>query len=234
MELPLPTLYIANKNYSSWSLRPWVLMQALGIPFEEKIEPLLQGSCWDKFRTFSPNGLVPCLHDGKFIVWESLAIVEYLAERHPGVWPQDEEARAWARSAAAEMHAGFSALRNQCPMNCGVRVVLNTISPELQRNLDRLDELWSEGLNRFGGPFLAGASFTAVDAFFAPVIFRIQTYDLVLGETAMAYVQRMLKLDAMRDWYEEAIRETWREEEHDQQVLDTGKVISDLRAPAAR
>jgi glutathione S-transferase len=232
MELPLPTLYIANKNYSSWSLRPWVLMQALGIPFEEVLEPLLAGTCWDKYRTFSPNGLVPCLHDGKLVVWESLAIVEYLAEHHPGVWPQDEAARAWARSASAEMHAGFSALRGQCSMNCGVRVVLNTLTPELQRNLDRLDELWNEGLTRFGGPFLAGQTFTAVDAFFAPVVFRIQTYNLVLGDTAMAYVQRMLKLDAMRDWYEAALRETWREADHDREVHATGKVIADLRAPA--
>ncbi len=232
MELPLPTLYIANKNYSSWSLRPWVLMRALNIPFEEKIEPLLAGSSWDKYRTFSPNGLVPCLHDGKFVVWESLAIVEYLAEHHPGVWPHDAEARAWARCAAAEMHAGFAALRSQCSMNCGVRVVLNSISPALQRNLDRLDELWNEGLNRFGGPFLAGRTFTAADAFFAPVVFRMQTYNLVLGEIAMAYQQRMLKIEAMRDWYAAAISETWREEDHDRQVYSTGKLISDLRAPA--
>lgn len=231
MELPLPTLYIANKNYSSWSLRPWILMRVLDIPFEEKIEPLLPGSCWDAYRSFSPNGRVPCLHDGKFIVWESLAIVEYLAERNTGVWPRDAEARAWARCAASEMHAGFSALRNQCPMNCGLRVELNAISPELKRDLDRIDELWREGLERFGGPYLAGAAFTAADAFFAPVAFRIQTYGLVLGDAAMAYVQRILQLDAMLEWYEAGLQETWREEAHDQEAYDSGKVILDLRAP---
>jgi glutathione S-transferase len=233
MELPMPTLYIANKNYSSWSLRPWVLMRELNIPFEEKMEPLLPGSCWDKYRSFSPNGLVPCLHEGKFVIWESLAIVEYLAEHHSGIWPRDAVARAWARSASAEMHAGFSALRSQCSMNCGVRVRLNAVSPELQRNLDRLDELWTEGLTRFGGPFLAGDTFTAVDAFFAPVAFRIQTYGLQLGDTAMAYVQRMLSLDSMIEWYAEALKETWREEDHDRQVFNAGKLIADLRAPAS-
>lgn len=231
MELPLQTLYIANKNYSSWSLRPWALMRALGIPFEEKIEPLVPGSCWDAYRTFSPNGRVPCLHDGDAVIWESLAIVEYLAERHEGVWPQDAQARAWARCAAAEMHAGFSALRNQCPMNCGVRVTLNAVSKELRHDLDRLDELWNEGLDRFGGPFLAGDAFTAVDAFFAPVAFRVQTYGLELSDTAMVYAKRLLKLGFMHDWYEAALAETWREEDHDRQVVASAQIIEDLRAP---
>jgi glutathione S-transferase len=226
----LYTLYIGNKNYSSWSLRPWVLMKELAIGFEEKVEFFLEGSCWDKFRAFSPNGLVPCLHDGKLVIWESLGIVEYLAEGHDGVWPQDDEARAWARCATSEMHAGFSALRNECPMNCGVRIVLNSISPGLQQNLDRLDELWSEGLDRFGGPYLAGNSFTAVDAFYAPVAFRVQTFNLKLSDTAMAYVQRMLKLDVMLDWYEAALSEPWREEDHDQQTFGAGRLVADLRA----
>jgi len=225
------TLYIANKNYSSWSLRPWVLMRVLGIPFKEKLEPLLEGSCWDEYRKFSPNGRVPCLHDGELVVWESLAIVEYLAERHQGVWPADGEARTWARCAAAEMHAGFSALRNECPMSCGVRVNLHTISPALQHDLDRIDELWNEGLQRFGGPFLAGDAFCAVDAFFAPVAFRIQTFKLPMSDLATAYVQRLLNLDAMRDWYEAALKETWRESAHDQEISDAGVLIEDLRAP---
>ena len=231
MELLLSTLYIGNKNYSSWSLRPWVLMKALAIPFEERVEFFLEDSCWDKFRAFSPNGLVPCLHDGEFVVWESLAIVEYLAEQHAGVWPEDSNARVWARCATSEMHAGFSALRNECPMNCGLRVELNSISAALQQNLDRLDELWSEGLNRFGGPYLAGESFTAVDAFYAPVAFRVQTFNLTLGDTAMAYVQRMLSLDVMRDWYEAGLRETWRETGHDRESYEAGELIADLRAP---
>ena len=225
----MPTLYIANKNYSSWSLRPWVLMKVLDIPFNEKLVPLEAGSCWDKYRTFSPNGLVPCLHDGALVVWESLAIVEYLAERHSGVWPQNAAARAWARSAAAEMHAGFGPLRNECGMNCGLRVQLNSISPALQGNLDRLDELWTEGLQQFSGPFLAGSSFTAVDAFYAPVVFRIQTYGLPLGEAATTYTRHLLGLDAMRAWYEAALLEKWRDPDHEKDVVGAGVVIEDLR-----
>jgi glutathione S-transferase len=226
------TLYIANKNYSSWSLRPWLLMKELSIPFDEDIRPLLEGSCWDSYREFSPNGRVPCLHDGGTVVWESLAIVEYLAERHQGVWPQDRAARTWARCAASEMHAGFSALRNECPMCCGVRVEMKSISPALQHDLDRIDELWSEGLERFGGPFLAGDAFCAVDAFFAPVAFRIQTYRLRLGDTAAAYAQRLLNLGFMREWYEAGLQESWRELSHDQEITEAGTLIADLRAPA--
>lgn len=225
------TLHIANKNYSSWSLRPWVLMQVLDIPFHEELTPLQSGSCWDEYRKFSPNGLVPCLHDGELVIWESLAIVEYLAEQHDGVWPKNDEARAWARCAAAEMHAGFSVLRNECPMNCGVRIQIDSISPALRLNLERLDEMWNEGLNRFHGPFLAGSAFSAVDAFFAPVAFRIQTFNLPLSDKAMAYAQRLLNLDAMRDWYDAALKETWREPEHDQSMFDAGVLIKDLRVP---
>lgn len=222
-------LFIANKNYSSWSLRPWVLMQTLGIPFTEEIHPLQGGSCWHSYREFSPNGRVPCLHDDNRVIWESLAIAEYLAESHEGVWPQDSQARAWARCATAEMHAGFSALRNECPMNCGMRIRLHSISPALQKNLERLDELWNEGLNHFNGPFLAGESFGAADAFFAPVAFRIQTYQLPLGETASAYAQRLLDLDAMRDWYDAALQEKWREAEHEEVTLDAGVLLANLR-----
>jgi glutathione S-transferase len=225
------TLHIANKNYSSWSLRPWVLMKVLDIPFKEQLSPFLEHSSWDSYRTFSPSGRVPCLHHGKTIVWESLAIVEYLAERHQGVWPQDSEARAWARCAAAEMHAEFSTLRNECPMNCGVRVKKHSISPALQHDLDRIDELWHEGLNRFRGPFLAGDAFCAVDAFFAPVAFRVQTFKLPLSAAALAYAQRLLNLEAMRNWNDAAVRETWRESTHDQEIFDAGVIIEDLRVP---
>lgn len=224
------TLYIANKNYSSWSLRPWVLMKTLGIPFTERLVPLEQGSCWDSYRSFSPNGLVPCLHDDDVTVWESLAITEYLAEDHDGVWPSDKHARAWARSATAEMHAGFSALRNDCSMNCGIRIQLDSISSALQKDLARLDELWNEGLSRFGGPFLAGESFCAVDAFFAPVAFRLQTYDLALSGEAEAYTRRLLGLAAMKDWYDAGLKETWRENDHEKGALDSGTLLADLRS----
>lgn len=227
-------LYIANKNYSSWSLRPWVLMRALGVPFDETLVPFASGtaSSWDAFRAFSPTGKVPCLRDGERVVWDSLAIAEYLAERHAGVWPADEAARAWARCAAAEMHAGFPALRSTCTMNCGIRVRVDPSDVALRRDIGRLDELWGEGLARFGGPFLAGPTFTAVDAFYTPVAFRIQSYGLVLDEASMAYAQRLLDLPAMREWYAAALAETWRDPEHEDEARRAGVWLQDLRRSA--
>ncbi len=151
-------LFIGNKNYSSWSLRPWLLLTELNIPFQEELVPFEDGGSWEKFRAFSPTGLVPCLVDGETTVWESLGITEYVAEAHPTVWPNDPATRAWARSATAEMHAGFSSLRNDCPMNVGMRINLHAISAGLHKDIDRLSELWEQGLDRFGGPFLAGAA----------------------------------------------------------------------------
>lgn len=225
-------LYIANKNYSSWSLRPWLLLRQQGIPFEEQLMIFDEGGSWEKFRRFAPSGLVPCLVEGDAVVWDSLAIVEYLAESHPGVWPADKIARAWARSAAAEMHSGFGALRDICTMNCGVRVQLGEITPALQKNIQRIDELWSEGLQRFGGPWLAGAEFSGVDAFFAPVAVRVQSYQLPLSAAAAEYAARLLALPAMQDWIEAALREPWREAEHEEELRRAGTVIEDLRLPA--
>lgn len=227
-------LYIANKNYSSWSLRPWVLLSVLDIPFDEHLLPFAPDSAanWQAFRAFSPNGKVPCLHDGATVVWDSLAIAEYLAERHADVWPSDPAARAWARCAAAEMHSGFSALRQHCGMNCGVRVRLRPDLPAaLDADVARIDELWSGGLRRFGGPFLAGAGFTAVDAFFAPVAFRVQTYGIKLGDAAAAYAQRLLDLPAMQRWYADAVQESWRDAGHEEDLLRSGELLQDLRVP---
>jgi glutathione S-transferase len=224
-------LFIANKNYSSWSLRPWVLMRELKIPFEEKFHKFVPGGSLATFRSFSPSGRVPTLHDGKTVVWDSLAIAEYLAERHDGVWPKDSAARAWARCAAAEMHSGFGALRERCSMNCGVRVKLHEMPEVLQRDVARVNELWNDGLAQFGGPFLAGKAFTNVDAFFAPVAFRVQTYGLKIEGAAQAYLKRLLDLPAMREWYEAALAETFRDE-HDEQALKFGTVTQDLRAAA--
>lgn len=225
-------LFITNKNYSSWSLRAWVLMRQLELPFRERLVALPEGSCWDTFHTFSPSGRVPCLHDGDTVVWDTLGIVEYLAERHDGVWPADPEARAWARCAAAEMHAGFGTLRERCTMSCGLRVRLRDLPPALARDLARLGELWNEGLARFGGPFLAGKGFSAVDAFFAPVAFRVQTYGLALDDTSAAYAQRLLALPAMRSWYADALAETWREPAHEAEAEVAGTWLEDLRARA--
>ena len=194
-------LYIANKNYSSWSLRPWVLMSELRIAFEEHLLAFGHASSWQSFRKISPSGKVPCLVDGQLSVWDSLAITEYLAERHAGIWPANASARAWARCAAAEMHAGFTELRTRCSMTCGVRIRLKEIPRALEREIARMSELWNDGLRRFGGPFLAGESFTAADAFFAPVAFRAQTYNLALDAVAAGYVARILDLRSMRRWY---------------------------------
>lgn len=222
-------LYIANKNYSSWSLRPWVLMRETGIEFNEHVLPFGHPA-WQDFLKLSPSGKVPCLVDGDTVVWDSLAIVEYLAERHRGVWPQDPRARAWARCAAAEMHSGFMELRNRCSMSCGVRMRLHETPAALKRDIARLDTLWSTGLERFGGPFLAGPSFTAVDAFFSPVAFRVQTYGLKLGAQAAAYAQRLLERPAMQSWYGAALAEKFRDEPHEAEILQMAAVVQDLRA----
>ncbi|MBK6288540.1 MAG: glutathione S-transferase family protein [Pseudomonadales bacterium] len=222
-------LHIANKNYSSWSLRPWLLMRQLAIPFNEHLAVFSGGSNHEAFRVFSPSGRVPCLHDGGQVVWDSLAIVEYLAERHPGVWPAVAPARAWARCASAEMHSGFAALRTHCSMNCGLRMALSELPADLVADIARIDELWCEGLQRFGGPFLAGSAFCAVDAFFAPVAVRIRGFDLHLSDTALAYADRLLHLAAMREWYDAALREPWRETEHEKEVLAAGRLVADLR-----
>lgn len=225
-------LYIANKNYSSWSLRPWLLMVERDMPFEEHQVALQDGSSWDAFRAFAPNGKVPCLRDGGTVVWDSLAIVEYLAERDPGVWPADAAARAWARCASAEMHSGFAALRSTCPMNCAVRVQLHGIDAPLQHDLARLAELWNEGLARFGGPFLAGGAFSAVDAFFAPVAWRILSYGLPLDDVSLAYAQRLRDLPGMRRWYAAALAETARLKDSEDTARRVGSLREDLRAPA--
>ncbi len=223
-------LYIANKNYSSWSLRPWVLMRELHIGFVEHLLKFGETASWERYRTVSPTGKVPCLVADGVTVWDSLSIVEYLAERHPGIWPARSDARAWARSAAAEMHSGFDELRSRCSMSCGLRVRLNEVTPGLERDLARLDALWNDGLERFGGAFLAGDAFGGVDAFFAPVAFRIQTYGLRLGARGAAYAARLLDLSAMRSWHAEALAETFRDETHERENATLGTVLQDLRS----
>lgn len=223
------TLHIANKNYSSWSLRPWVLMKELSIPFKEELSPFIAGSNWEAFRKFSPSGLVPCLIDGDQRVWDSLGITEYLAEKHPDVWPSNSEARGWARCAAAEMHSGFIALRDQCPMNCGIRVNLNNIGESLQSDISRIDELWNEGLDRFQGPYLAGEKFTAVDAFYAPVAYRVRTYGLNLSPAALEYIDHLLLLESLQIWLEDALNEPWREEAPEKLAVESGVLVEDFR-----
>ncbi|CAN5348326.1 glutathione S-transferase family protein [soil metagenome] len=219
-------LHIANKNYSSWSLRPWILMRMLDIGFVEQLHPFGTGA---SFTQFSSSGLVPCLVDGDQSVWDSLAITEYLAERHAGVWSESSAARSWSRSASGEMHSGFGHLRNLYSMSCGVRIQPNPATAGLARDLARIDQLWNDGLARFGGPFLAGTRFTAVDAFFAPVAFRFQSYGHALSGAAIDYWQTVLALPAMREWYEAALLEPWRDESHEREMTSAGVLLDDFR-----
>lgn len=223
-------LHIANKNYSSWSLRPWLLMRMVGIPFEERLHAFPPDGDWTELLALSPSGKVPCLVDGDIVVWDSLAITEHLADTFHDVWPYERKARAFARSAAAEMHSGFSVLRSRCAMSIGVRVRHDQVAPELQADLDRLAALWSDGLARFGGPYLAGERFTAVDAFFAPVAFRIQTYGLTLPDACLDYAERLRALGPMREWYAAGLAEPWREAGHDAECLAAASLLEDLRA----
>ncbi|APG61904.1 glutathione S-transferase [Sphingorhabdus lutea] len=222
-------LITANRNYSSWSLRPWLAMRALNIGFEERFEPFTKPSNYVEFRAFSPTGQVPVLlHEGRTI-YDSLGIIIYLADRHDGIWPKNADARAWAQCATAEMHGGFSALRNDCTMNVGVRVKPKPMSAALQTDVARIKELWTEGLSKFGGPYLAGAEFSAVDAFFAPVAFRVRTYGLDVGDIGQKWVEHILAHPDMQKWEEEALKEEWREESHEQDLLSCGAIIQDYR-----
>ncbi len=222
------TLITANRNYSSWSLRPWLLMKALGIPFTERFEPFTKPDNYEDFRRFSPTGQVPLLLDGDRKVPDSLGITLYLADRHPGIWPADPEARIFATGAVCEMHGGFGHLRNNCTMNVGVRVTPKPMSEGLKRNVTRVREIFEEGLARFGGPWLAGAEFSAVDAFYAPVAYRVRTYGLDVGK-GQAWVDHVLTHPAMLDWEEQALAEHWREEMHEAELAAAGVIIADYR-----
>ncbi len=222
------TLITANRNYSSWSLRPWLLLKGLGIAFEDQLEPFIAPSNYEEFRAFSPTGQVPVLlHQGRTI-YDSMGIALYLADRHEGVWPSDPDARAWAMCATAEMHSGFSTLRNDCTMNVGVRVKPKPMSESLNASVARIKELWEEGLSRFGGPYLAGPEFCAVDAFYAPVAYRVRTYGLDVG-AGQAWVEHIIAHPAMQQWEAEALAETWREEGHEEELRACGEVTADYR-----
>ena len=227
------TLITANRNYSSWSLRPWLLMKALGIAFEDRLEPFAKPDNYEDFRKFSPTGQVPLLIEGARLIPDSLGITLYLADRHDGVWPADEEARIFAQGAVAEMHGGFGHLRNDCTMNVGVRVTPKPMSEGLKRNVQRVREIFETGLERFGGPWLAGAEFSAVDAFFAPVAFRIRTYGLDVGK-GQAWVDHVLAHPAMLEWEAAALAEDWREEAHEAELAAAGVITADYRQTSSR
>ena len=203
------TLYIGNRNYSSWSLRGWLVTKLAGAPFRE-VQVSLRGEAAPDpaNRAFSPSARVPCLHDGDVVVWDSLAIAEYLAERHPGMWPLDPVARAFARSACAEMHSGFGHLRNEMTMCVKERVDVRPWSPGLAADIARVIEIWNEGRSRFarGGPYLCGA-YSLADAFYAPVAFRFRTYGVAPQGAAGAYLQAALEHPFVREWEAAALAE---------------------------
>ena len=197
------TLVIGNKNYSSWSLRPWLMLKQKGIAFEEVRVPLYQEGAAEALARWSPSGLVPVLRDGQLAVWDSLAIGEYLAEQFPEkrLWPAEREARAVARSVSAEMHAGFSALRQAMPMNLRARHPERGRTLECLRDIARVNALWNDCRTRFGGngDFLFG-HFTIADAMFAPVVLRFRSYAVTLEGPAQAYADKLLALPSIQEW----------------------------------
>ena len=208
--MPGLKLVIGNKNYSSWSMRPWLALRASNIPFEETFIPLYTGAA-DKQRILdvSPAGKVPVLVDGDVTVWDSLAIIEYLAEKFPDkkLWPDERAARARARAVSAEMHSGFAALRNECGMNLHRPVGPVPLSQDARDNIARVQEIWTDCLARHGGPFLFGA-FGGADAMYGPVVHRFRTYAIEVTGDARHYYDAMLALPAFQQWTRAGLAET--------------------------
>jgi glutathione S-transferase len=204
-------LYIGNKNYSSWSFRPWMAMQGCGVAFEEVLIPFDFPAGNPRFREVSPTARVPVLHHGELRIWESLSIIEYVAELDPsaGLWPQDAAARAHARSISMEMISGFRALRNACPMNMRrPKRRLLTLPDGVTEDVSRIETIWREMRTRSGGPFLFG-DFTAADAMFAPVVNRFETYELVDAPDTLDYMSAMKAHPAWQKWQTAALEESW-------------------------
>jgi glutathione S-transferase len=204
------TLVIGNKNYSSWSFRPWIAMKAVGIAFEERVIPLYEPGSREKILRHSPSGKVPILLDGQNAIWETIAILEYVAERFPeaDLWPHDTHARAHARAISAEMHAGFQALRKACPMNIWLPPKRRPQSAEVGENVRRIGAIWWDCLQRHGGPFLFGA-FSAADAMYAPVVSRFHSYGILVAPKCHAYMDAVMPLPAWSEWEQAARKEPW-------------------------
>ncbi|HET7384252.1 MAG TPA: glutathione S-transferase family protein [Pseudolabrys sp.] len=206
------TLIIGNKNYSSWSLRPWIAMKVAGIAFEEKLIPLYEPGSREQILQYSPAGKVPVLIDNDRHIWESLAILEYLAEKFPNasLWPRDVRARSHARAVATEMHAGFQALRKNCPMNLWLPARSRPQPDDVLENVRRIESLWSDCRTRFGqgGPFLFGA-FGTVDAMYAPIVSRFHTYGVDVGKISRSYMHAVMALPAWGEWRAAAVKEPW-------------------------
>lgn len=208
------TIYLGNKNYSSWSLRPWLALKHTGAPFREVVIPLKRPESAASIRACSPSGRLPVLHHGSTVVWESLAICEYLAEQFPdaGLWPRERAARAFARSICSEMHSGFADLRNSLPMDLVNRWPIGGRRAVIQADVDRICAIWRECRQRFGGhgrgEFLFGG-FSIADAMYAPVAGRFVTYDVPLDETCRTYMAAVMTQPAMQEWTDAARREPW-------------------------
>jgi len=205
------TLVIGNKNYSSWSLRPWILMKHLGLDFKEVLIPLKQPETRDEIEKHSPSGRVPALHRGSLCVWDSLAICEYVCELAGKGWPKEPQARAVARSVAAEMHSGFVNLRSEWPMNARARNRRTMLTPSLEADIDRIDVIWNDCRRRFGtsgGQWLFG-EYSVADAMYAPVVLRFNTYGAQVSETARWYMAATIEDPALQDWIRAAQEEPW-------------------------
>ena len=204
------TLVIGNKNYSSWSLRPWILMKRLGLDFQELLIPLYTPGSRDELEKHCPSGRVPVLRQGKLSVWDSLAICEYVAELTGRGWPAKAEARAVARSVCAEMHSGFANLRSEWPMNARARNRRTPMTPSLEADIDRVDVIWNDCRRRFGtgGPWLFG-EYSIADAMYAPVALRFNTYGAQISETARWYMAAVIEDAAMQEWVQAAQSEPW-------------------------
>lgn len=217
-------LIFANRNYSSWSLRAWLVLRHFGIPFDEDLV-LLNGEGWkENIRKKSPSGKVPVLVDGDVMIPETIAIIEYLNDKYPakGIWPSSRVERALARAAAAEMHGGFNALRNAAPMNLRASHPGKVDLDEVAADLKRIERLWGDLISRSGGPYLFG-SFTAADAMFAPVASRIRTYSLPVTDLASEYVEAIYALPAFQEWLAEAVKEPWIVEQDEIDIIQARK-----------
>ncbi len=206
------TLIIGNKNYSSWSLRPWIAMKVAGFAFDEKVIPLYEPGSRKEILKYSPAGKVPVLIDGDQHIWETIAILEHLAEKFPaaGLWPKNSVARSHARVVASEMHAGFSALRRNCPMNMWLPPKPRPQPNEVNADVARIEALWADCRVRFGqgGPFLFGA-FGAADAMYAPVVARFHSYAIPVSGPTRAYMDSVMALPSWKDWCAAAFKEHW-------------------------